>query len=336
MARQTFGDFGHRVVVGSFDPNPAHMQVDQSLHGLNIQATWLYGFLRDDEDLTYGVERKFVGSLTSGGFIMTQDGDPGQELNVHKDSGRSARGELRRVIGGVERKWSDPVFQRLPKGTLPEGEQPMTLYWNGAKLAYDEGDILSIEGPSVGNGMQFFVPSFHEPLIYTSTCYWTKGTIQGKTVQGPMWYDNAYWRHGLEWKEYGYFNDLQIMWQVFCNKFDDGTFEWGHLVNGKDGFTPGVVIRGTEVAAMTPTVSAKFELDSAGWPLAAVYDVAGEKYEFEGPVTGRMTEFSESRWANYRAQYGHLRKVGDDRKLVAGLSWLEGFVDRLVDEGLDR
>jgi hypothetical protein len=49
-----------------------------------------------------------------------------------------------------------------------------------------------------------------------------------------------------------------------------------------------------------------------------------------------MTQFSASRWANYRAQYGRTRQVGDTRRLVDGLTWLEGFADRVVEDGLAR
>jgi hypothetical protein len=140
--------------------------------------------------------------------------------------------------------------------------------------------------------------------------------------------------NGLEWKEYGYFNDLQIMWHVFCNSFTDGSFEWGHLVIGRDGFNPGVVVSGDSVVAATPDLRAKFGMDAGAWPETATYDLGGVQYEFVGPRTGRMTQFSASRWANYRAQYGGTRQVGDTRGLVDGLTWLEGFADRVVADGL--
>lgn len=212
----------------------------------------------------------------------------------------------------------------------------MELHWTGDRLSYSEGDILRLEGESAGSGVQFFAASREQPLLYSSTCYWMEGEYQGKRVSGPLWYDNAYWRHGLEWKEYGYFNDLQIMWHVFCNKFEDGTYEWGHLVMGRDGFTPGVVVEGDQVVAMTPSLDARFDMDADDWPTSAVFDAAGQKYEFTGPVSGRMTEFSESRWANYRAQYGQTRKIGDDRKLVDGLTWLEGFAHRVTEDWLRK
>ncbi|MFC9556333.1 hypothetical protein ACFTWF_36560 [Rhodococcus sp. NPDC056960] len=221
------GDFATRPVVGAFEPEPDDMDLLADKHGLGLQKSWLYGFFRDAEGLTYCIERNFVGSLTSGLFVMTQDGDLSRELNVHPDSGRSARGELRRTVEGKTRRWSDPVFQKLPAGCFPEGEQSMELEFSREKLVYNEGDILAMEGVSAGLGMQFFIPSLDRPLLYTSTCFWMEGTFQGKKVSGPIWFDNSFWRHGLEWKEYGYFLDKQIMWHVFCNKFDDGSFEGG-------------------------------------------------------------------------------------------------------------
>ncbi|WP_254205047.1 hypothetical protein [Nocardia alni] len=333
MASHKLGDFGTQPVVGTFDPSPEDMALLTSKHGIGLQTTWLYGFFRDEDGLTYCSERKFVGSLTSGCFVMTQHGDASAELNVHKDSGRSARGELRRVLDGKSRRWFDPVFQRLPKDTLPAGEQPVDLEFTRERLVYNEGDILSLEGPSVGLGVQFYIPSLDRPLMYTSTCFWMEGLFQGKRVSGPIWFDNAFWRHGLEWKEYGYFTDYQIMWHVFCNKFDDGSFEWGHLVSGREGFSPGVVVQSNGDVAMTNCTDPVFTLDAGAWPTEAKWGVGDKTYQFAGPENGRMTEFSESRWANYRAQLGQSRLVGDTRTLADGLTWNEGFTDRIGPDG---
>jgi len=154
-------------------------------------------------------------------------------------------------------------------------------------------------------------------------------------VTGALWLDNTYWTHGLEWKEYGYFNDLQIAWTVFANSFADGSFEWGHLVMGRDGFTPAIVVDADSIVAMTTTLDAKFGLDDGAWPESVTYDVAGSSYEFVGLPTGRMTQFSASRWANYRAQYGRVQRVGETRGLVDGFTWLEAFADRIAADGLE-
>ncbi|BAH50694.1 hypothetical protein [Rhodococcus opacus] len=141
------GDFATRPVVGAFEPEPDDMDLLSDKHGLGLQKSWLYGFFHDSDGLAYGLERNFVGSNTSGLFLMTQDGDHTRELNVHPDSGRSARGEVRRTLEGKTRRWSDPVFQKLPPGCFPEGEQPMDLEFSRDKLVYNEGDIVAMEGP---------------------------------------------------------------------------------------------------------------------------------------------------------------------------------------------
>ncbi|WP_009760414.1 hypothetical protein [Rhodococcus sp. JVH1] len=332
--RWKLGDFGTRPAVGAFETDPDEMDLLAEKHGLGVQKSWLYGFFRDEDGLTYCLERNFVGSLTSGLFVMTQNGSAENELDVHPDSGRSARGELRRVLEGKTRRWHDPVFQKLPKGCFPEGEQPMDLEFSQNRLTYSEGDIVEMEGESAGLGMQFFIPSLDRPLLYTSTCFWMTGLFQGKRVSGPIWFDNSFWKHGVEWKEYGYFLDDQIMWNVFCNKFDDGSYEWGHLVSGRNGFSPGVVIQSTGDVQLTSDTDAWFDLDEDRWPIEATFQVGDATYRTDAPKTGRMTQFSESRWAGYRAQLGRTRRDGDDRALVDGLTWNEGFpVERVGPDG---
>lgn len=332
--RWKLGDFATRPVVGAFDTDPDDMDLLSPKHGLGLQKSWIYGFFRDAEGLTYCIERNFVGSLTSGLFVMTQHGDITNELDVHPDSGRSARGELKRTLTGKTRRWSDPVFQKLPPGCFPDGEQPFEMEFSRDKFTYNEGDILALEGESAGLGMQFFIPSLERPLMYTSTCFWITGQFQGKEVSGPIWFDNSFWKHGVEWKEYGYFLDYQIMWHVFCNKFDDGTYEWGHLVSGRNGFSPGVVIQSTGEVELTSDTDAWFKLDGDKWPVEATFEVGDATYRMDAPKTGRMTQFSESRWANYRAQLGQSRRDGDTRTLVDGLTWNEGFpVDRVGPDG---
>jgi hypothetical protein len=47
-----------------------------------------------------------------------------------------------------------------------------------------------------------------------------------------------------------------------------------------------------------------------------------------------MRQFSEARWAGYKAQFGLTRRADDDRQLADGFSWLEGFPDRAKEDGM--
>ena len=78
-------------------------------------------------------------------------------------------------------------------------------------------------GARSAHGVQFFAPARREPLGYASQSYWVTGTILGEAVEGPIFFDHLYFQHGAEWKEYRWYIDLQISWNVFANKFDDGT-----------------------------------------------------------------------------------------------------------------
>ena len=63
------------------------------------------------------------------------------------------------------------MFQRLPKGTVREDEQPIDFTVTKDHLTYSEGDILELGGLSVGLGVQYFAASTDMPLLYTSTCF---------------------------------------------------------------------------------------------------------------------------------------------------------------------
>lgn len=332
MPRYLFGDFDHRAVVGAFRPDPETMRVEDPQFGLPLQATYLYGFFSDAEGRTFGLERKFVSGLTSGCFLMTQQGNA--ELGLDPATGRTSRGELKRVLHGPERRWYDPVFSKLPAEVVTHGEQPMDLRWRVDSIDYSEGDIVSLAGPSAGLGIQVFSAARANPMLYTIICHWVTGTVLGREVSGPLWMDNAYWTHGRDYKDDVYWTDVEVSWQIFCNRFTDGSLEWGHFVVGRGGFTTGAIVNGQELVASTASLQAKYGLDDAGWPTSVSYDLGDRQYEFHGPVEARMTQFSAARGPQYRAQTGRTHRVGDGRTIAAGHTWLETFRDRIQAEGL--
>lgn len=333
MARHLFGDFDHQAVVGAFRPDPEEMRVEDPQFGLPLQTTYLYGFFSDDHGHTYGIERKFVGGLTSGCFVLRQDYESG-ELGLSAATRRSARGELRRVLDGPERVWSDPVFSRLPEGIGHEDEQPMELRWRRESVSYSEGDILTLAGPSAGLGIQVFSASRSNPMLYTIICHWVSGTVLGRPVSGPLWMDNAYWVHGRDYKDDVYWKSVEVSWQIFCNRFTDGSLEWGHFVTGRGGFTTGAVVNGDQLVASTSALRTKYALDDAGWPTSVAYDVGDLQYEFSGPANQRMSQFSAARGPEYRAQTGQTRRVNDSRVISDSHTWLESFADRIAADGL--
>src|SRR3954466_3620044 len=120
----------------------------------------------------------------------------------------------------------------------------MELRWREEFISYSEGDILQLDGPCAGLGIQVFSASRNNPMLYTIICFWVSGTMLGRPVSGALWMDNAYWTHGRDYKDDVYWTSVEVSWQIFCNRFTDGNLEWGHFVTGRDGFTTGAIVNG--------------------------------------------------------------------------------------------
>jgi hypothetical protein len=329
-----FGSFGNRCLASGFEPDLSKMHPFDPVMGMPLGIQWLYAFLQDEDGNIYCPERKFISTLTGGLFLMTNESGT---LNINTASGKGYRGELKRENDADRRRWHKPVFHRMPAGTVPEGEQDFILELRNDTMEYSEGDLIDLAGPSAGLGMQFYDSRPEAPLFYSSLCYWLKGEVLGKRVEGPFFFDHVYWPAGRDWKEYEYYLKTQIGWEVFANKYDDGTIQWGHFVNGIDGFNPGVVIEGDQVLAASGDVRASFVLNEGGWVTALEHDLDGEVFEFVGDELGWMRQFSESRQQghdDYRAQYGKTRPVDEKRRLVAGFTWLECFAERIKGAGM--
>ena len=134
------------------------------------------------------------------------------------------------------------------------------------------------------------------------------------------------------------FTNIQLSWNIFGNLYADGSIEYGKIVVGKDGFNAAMVVDDHRLTAGSSNVTGRYVLNDSGFIRHAQYsvnDAAGEHvYEFRGEDENNMAEFSASRWNGYHAQFGVTRRLGDDRELVSGITWLESFDHRIRDAGL--
>jgi hypothetical protein len=330
---QWVGDFDFRTVVGTFKQKLAVQMPYQHLHGLPLQSQYLYGGLRSKDGVLFVVERKFIGPMTGGLWLMSNEKG---NLDLIPGSLHSARGELVRKFSPERRQWSDHLMHKVGKELAPVGEQGLDITIDDETIKWSEGELLTLEGQRRTDGCNFFAPMREEPLLYTSTVYWLKGTMMGKDVEGPIFFDHLYWQHGIEWKEYTWYKDIQVGWNVFANEFDDGSFEWGQIVHGRGGYAAYIVQDTKYGTCMTNVQGAQFELDADDGVGKASYRIDQNTWDFTGDKDGRMLQFNKARWGGYRAQGGITRRRGDSRKLVNGWTWLECFADRILSEGLVR
>ncbi|WP_040839761.1 hypothetical protein [Nocardia brevicatena] len=327
-----YGDFNYRTVTGAFANDLSRIRSDERHFGLEQQIEYVYGFLNADDGSTICLEQKFVGSVSTGTFVMRTDGRGG--LNVQPETTRSYRGEVRRTFTETSRRWADPVMLRLPDSVRRPDDLPYLLELEGDSLLWDQGSLCHLEGEVKTLGVQFYAASAVEPLFFSSIPYWVEGTVLNRQVNGLLYFDRVYLKPGTEWKETAMFTDVQISWNIFGNKLSDGSIEYGKIVVGRDGFNAGMVVENNRLVASSSVVPVRYRLNDAGFVRTATYGLGDHEWVFEGNDEGNMAEFSASRWNGYHAQFGITRRKGDDRERISGFTWLESFDHRMRDAGL--
>lgn len=322
------GDFRYRNVAGTYDPDLSLLQPHLTYNGLHLQSQYVYGGFTAESGTKYIVERKFIGPMSGGNYILS---NASGSMDLVPESGRSAKGELVRHFEPTKRHWAS-------KGMLHDsGELPIDLTITDDFLAWTEGDVLQLSGPRPAIGVQFFAPMREDPLAYVSQPYWVTGTVLGEVVEGPVFFDHLYFRHGVEWKEYTWYTDVQVSWNVFANKYADGSVEFGHIVRGRQDWSAAAVVLGDQDQSRCTEVKGDFVLDDEGYVTAADYDCGADGvWTFAGDSTQKMAGFNAARWGGYRAQGGLTHRQDDPRKIVNGWTWLECFADRIASEGLVR
>lgn len=326
--QRTLGNFQFHNVASTYQPDLSLLMPDQQHCGLNLQSQYLYGAFIAESGAVYVVERKFIGPMSGGNYILT---NASGSMELTPESARTAKGELVRNFEPTKRHWAS-------KGMLHDStELPIDLTITDDHMSWKEGDVLDLSGPRPTCGVQFFAPMHDDPLAYASQSYWLSGKVLGQTVEGPIFFDHVYFRHGAEWKEYRWYTDIQVAWNVFGNKYEDGTVEYGHITRGREGWSVAAIVQGDEPLTMCTNVGGDFTLDDEGYVTSADYDCGADGvWTFTGDPTQKFTGFNNARWGGYRAQGGMTRRQGDDRKVVKGWTWLECFADRITGEGLAR
>jgi hypothetical protein len=328
-----FADFDYRPIVGAFRPTVAAMLPTTTYFGLGMQVQYIYGYLGDEDGNSYVVERKFMGSMTGGCYVMSNDAG---HLGLVSATSRSARGELRRTSTPTKRRWAEPVMQRLAPGVAPNDEQPLTIEITDTEVSWDEGNILHLEGRTGALGVQAYAPMPEQPWFYSEVPHKVSGTLLGKPVRGIVVLEQGYWPTGIEPKEFIFYAELERSFNAFGNLLDDGAMQWGMLVNGGRGLSVAAVVEDKDgvgtVLAASGEMTQRYHFDATGYVETSTITAGETVFDFSGDKTGWMVDFANSRWGGYGSQAGITTLRGDDRAVDFGYGWFEYFADRIPSE----
>nr|EJI98435.1 hypothetical protein JVH1_4018 [Rhodococcus sp. JVH1] len=309
------------------------MQPTSTYHGLGMQVQYTYAYLGDDQGNSYVVERKYMGSMTGGLYLMCNELGT---LGLRPETSLSARGELRRTSTPEMRRWADPVIQRIGEGLAPADERPLLVEITDTSVLWDEGDLLHLEGTPGALGVQGYAPMPNDPWFYSSYPNRVSGTVLGRPCRGIMVVETGYWKHGVEPKEAEFYQKLERSFNAFGNLLDDGTMQWGYLVRGDRGLCVAAVVEDLDgvgkVVLANNELDCRYRVEESGQIHYADQESAGQVWEYRSDKTGHMDAFEASRWAGYGSMAGITTRRGDDRKVEFGYGWFEYFRDRIPAE----
>jgi hypothetical protein len=324
------GCFEHQSIVGTYQPSLATLDQRVLRAGLGVQVVYLYGGWRERDGTPHIFERKFIGPMTAGLWLMRLEKDG---VKIDPSSIRTVRGESKRSFTDSEVVWRGQMMEN--QVSEHGSEEGMELRFTPGALDWTEGNILRLQGRLVGPGLQVYAPDPDEAFYYSSQLYKVAGRVLGADVEGFVFVDHSAWPQGTDWKEYRVFNHLQLAWEAFANEYDDGSIEWGHLCIGADRFSFMMVADADGAVSLhTTDVTGGVDLGEHEWADRAMWKAGDDCWIFEREDGGKLTEFTDARWGGYRAQVGQTRRVGDGRPVRIGFSWLETFAARLDRSGV--
>ncbi|SBS79130.1 conserved hypothetical protein [uncultured Mycobacterium sp.] len=314
-------DFGHRTMVGTYEPVISDSDPTRTFFGLPLSITWFYLNFRDSDGKLHFAYRGVLG-LEGSMHCTTFESRDGALRKVALPSGREFfRGPVVTTATGDEyRITSKPAEAGYATG------QPFELARTDAGLRYHEGEALVFTGRRVGPGMQVYVPTGPTPLFYTSLMHRVSGTAFGKPAEGFLWLDQCYLPPGVTWRNSDFFKGVELAWTPFGTEFSDGSIEMGHICYGANGFNFSVIVTDSgEVRHATSDVVArdiKYRPDS--FPEHMYYGVDGVDWEWSAVDDGALPE-QASGHDFYRSSEGYLRRAGETRTPVVYHSYNEFF-----------
>ena len=103
VKRPTVGDYNFQNIASPYQPDLSAIMPHQQLWGLSLQSQYLYGGLMTDSGTTVIVERKFIGPMSGGNYLLTNQSG---KMELDPASARSAKGELVRSFEPLKCHWA--------------------------------------------------------------------------------------------------------------------------------------------------------------------------------------------------------------------------------------
>ena len=320
----TTGCFNHAALASGRRFDATDFLSDESLLGLQREAGYIWGTLRDDKGVLYSVMRR----IAPPGVAQGEGKSLGGKLLVVSSGTAEGQLQLRREPRGavdstdiVRCPYNDDAI-RFASATGAPG-RPMQLVLSETEFSYVEEDVIDVSGRIVVPPLQWYLPGPQSALLYLSQTFLVEGHLGGKPVRGFLFWEEAWMPPGgqlyvakdpLQDAEY-------LTWYSWANLWSDGSCEVGHFLFGQNDFHVGVTADSFGVVTSARNMDAVItRADDGYWHDGIAYDLDGIRWVCEPDPQGRMQGLGKM---PNPQQEGRMHRVEDTRKPDVWMAWGE-------------
>lgn len=322
------GSFNHAALASArrFEP-AAVLDADATIHGLKVEAGYIWGTLRDDDGGLYSIMRrvpavrdthKASGDVRSLGgkliLVSSHGGDSQLELRREPRFAPESN-DIVKTVHGTE---------SVELSTEPnEHGSTMSLTLSNDSMVYNETGVIDVTGKLVTPPLQWFLPGPESSLLYLSQTWLVEGEITGKHVRGFLFWEEAWMPEGARlYIEKDPLHDAAYTtWYSWANHFEDGSTEVGHFLYGNGDFHVAIVVDSDGNVRSGATMDAVIERNADGyWHDRIDYVIDGEKWVCEAEPNGRMQGLGK---VPNPQQEGFMHRASDTREPTVWMSWGE-------------
>jgi hypothetical protein len=229
--------------------------------------------------------------------------------------------------------YTGPLVDRHDNGrwTLATPDGPTLLDTDLKSLTWTEGDLVAVSGDVVGPACRLRHPDPDFPMMYTTLPFHLTGTIKNIPVRGAAVLVTIHMPSGADIFASPMLSRTEVAWVEFVNQHEDGSFENGLLVWGREGFA-GMALGGSNGRAFaTSDVEFRYENDGGDPEFARrlEYSGDGETVVWEALPQGGRWPTRADMIDGYRFRQGLVRRAGAS-PVVASYAFGETFQDRLA------
>lgn len=317
------GDFGWAALASGRQVIPAEWVDPRPHFGLQREAGYLWGTLRDD----HGDPLSFARRLP----------DPAATDTIDDHTGALPD---KLIVAAAWDGAGEMVLRKEPKFAVPAAEIERRLdggqaIWRSAgdamrlslgsnRAEWSEHDLIEVAGPQVGPGLQWYLPGPDAAIYYPTTTWQVTGTVFGRDVSGFLFYEEAYVPPGG--RLYVHHDpllghQLHTTWYSWANRYADGDLEFGHFLFGHDRFAIGIVANGDGEVRVAEHMEATVTRASDGyWSERIDFVLDGEEWEMVADPAGHMVAMGQ---VPNPQQEGVMRRKGETRDPVVWMAWGE-------------